>query len=83
MGEERLEAVARLQETEVARVDDAIVPFQTFLQGLAADVARPNEGSALDELVIVRHGKDVRLQVEAAALRHEDAHLGTLLAQKQ
>ena len=82
MRKQLIEALANFQESAVARMNHAVVPFQAVGQGLPADVARSDKSGSLDQAAIHKPGEDISLEVKAAIPGFMDAHLGALLLQQ-
>jgi hypothetical protein len=53
------------EKAVVAGIGDAIVPFEALLEGLAADVARADEGLAVEAVAFGEAGEEIGLEVEA------------------
>ena len=79
MSKQLIKSVASFKKSDVTWIVDAVVPFQTVLQRLAAYIARADEGCAAQVGLIVEPRKEVGLQMKAAASCLKNAHLRTLL----
>ena len=83
MHEEFAESLSSFEKARIARIGDAVVPFQTVLQRLPADVARTDEGGAFDQLAVHCLGKDVGLEVKAGRLSFVDPDVAADALQQQ